>query len=112
MQILMKNLSDNKSASPNFVRSNQESSSTNSLVINTNNATKGKSDKSSKIEQIGANQTSNIEHEDFLFFFFLEKKYQSILLKCEKITVLHQHKLGRKCLVEQIPSIRIRGKIF
>ena len=108
MQILKKNLSDNKSASPNFVRSNQESSSTNSLVINTNNATKGKSDKSSKIEQIGVNQTSNVENE----VFFWEKKYQSILLKCEKITVLHQHKLGRKCLVEQIPSIRIRGKIF
>ena len=105
----MKNLSDNKSASPNFVRSNQEFSSTNSLVINTNNATKGKSDKSSKIEQIGANQTSKVENEEF---FFLEKKYQSILLKCEKITVLHQHKLGRKCLVEQIPSIWIRGKIF
>ena len=104
----MKNLSDNKSASSNFVRSNQESSSTNSLVINTNNATKGKSDKSSKIEQIGVNQTSNVENE----VFFWEKKYQSILLKCEKITVLHQHKLGRKCLVEQIPSIRIRGKIF
>ena len=64
----MKNLSDNKSASPNFIRSNQESSSTNSLVINTNNATKGKSDKSSKIEQIGANQTSNVENEDFFFW--------------------------------------------
>ena len=68
MQILMKNLSDNKSASPNFVRSNQEFSSTNSLVINTNNATKGKSDKSSKIEQIGANQTSKVENKEFFFF--------------------------------------------
>ena len=38
-----KNLSDNKSTSPNFVRSNQESSNANSLVINTNNATKGNS---------------------------------------------------------------------
>ena len=39
-------------------------SSANSLVINTNNATKGKSDESSKIEQIGTNQTSNIEDEE------------------------------------------------
>ena len=38
----MKNLNDNKFRSPNFVRSNQESSNANSLVINTNNATKGK----------------------------------------------------------------------
>ena len=43
MQIPMKNLNDNKFGGPNFVRSNQESSNTNSLVINTNNATKGKS---------------------------------------------------------------------
>ena len=33
-------------------------------MINTNNATKGKSDESSKIEQIGTNQTSNIEDEE------------------------------------------------
>ena len=39
-------------------------SSANSLVINTNNATKGKSDESSKIEQKGTNQTSNIEDEE------------------------------------------------
>ena len=64
MQILKKNLSDNKSANPNFVRSSQESFSTNSLVINTNNATKGKSDESSKIEQIGVDQTSNIENKE------------------------------------------------
>ena len=38
--------------SPNFVISNQESLGTNSLVINTNNATKGKNDESTKIEQI------------------------------------------------------------
>ena len=37
---------------PNFVRSNQESLGANSLVINTNDATKGKSDESLKIEQI------------------------------------------------------------
>ena len=64
MQILKKNLSDNKSANPNFIRSSQESSSTNSLVINTNNATKRKSDESSKIEQIGMDQTSNVEDEE------------------------------------------------
>ena len=64
MQILKKNLSDNKFANPNFVRSSQESFSTNSLVINTNNATKGKSDESSKIEQIGVDQTSNIENKE------------------------------------------------
>ena len=64
MQILKKNLSDNKSANPNFIRSSQESSSTNSLVINTNNATKRKSDESSKIEQIGADQTLNVENEE------------------------------------------------
>ena len=38
--------------SPNFVRSNQESPDANSLVISTNDATKGKNDKSSKIEKI------------------------------------------------------------
>ena len=32
--------------SPNFVRSNQESLGANSLVINTNDATKGKNDES------------------------------------------------------------------
>ena len=52
MQIHTKNLSDNKFKGPNFVRSSQESSSANSLVINTNYATKGKSDKNSKIERI------------------------------------------------------------
>ena len=40
MQISTKNLSDNKFTSPNFIRSSQESSSANSLVINTNDATK------------------------------------------------------------------------
>ena len=64
MQILKKNLSDNKSANPNFVRSSQESSGTNALVINTNNATKSKSDESSKIEQIGVDQTLNVENEE------------------------------------------------
>jgi len=34
-----------------FVRSNQEFPGANSLVISTNDATKGKSDESSKIEQ-------------------------------------------------------------
>ena len=38
--------------SPNFVTSNQESVGVNSLVINTNDATKGKNDESTKIEQI------------------------------------------------------------
>ena len=33
-------------------------------MINTNNATKGKSDESSKIEQIGMDQTSNVEDEE------------------------------------------------
>ena len=33
-------------------------------MINTNNATKGKSDESSKIEQIGVDQTSNIENKE------------------------------------------------
>ena len=42
MQKPTQNLSDNKAASPNFVRSSQESSSTNSLMTNTNDATKGK----------------------------------------------------------------------
>ena len=37
---------------PNFVRSNQESPGANSLVINTNDATKGKGDESSKIQHI------------------------------------------------------------
>ena len=55
MQIPTKNLNDNKFASPNFVRFNQESSSANSLVINTNYAIKRKSDESSKIEQIKMN---------------------------------------------------------
>ena len=64
MQILVQNLSNNKSTSINFVRSNQESSSANSLVINTNDATKGENDKSSQIEQIRMDQTSNIEDEE------------------------------------------------
>ena len=64
MQIPTKNLNDNKSASPNFVRFNQESSNANSLVINTSDATKGKSDESLRIEQIGTDQTSNVEDEE------------------------------------------------
>ena len=65
MQKPTQNLSDNKAASPNFVRSSQESSSTNSLMTNTNDATKGKkNDKSSKIEQIETYQTSNIKDEE------------------------------------------------
>ena len=38
--------------SPHFLRSKQESPGANSFVINTNDATKGKRDESSKIEQI------------------------------------------------------------
>ena len=60
----MQNLSDNKSASINFVRSSQESSSAISLMINTNDATKGENDKSSQIEQIMIDQTSNVEDEE------------------------------------------------
>ena len=48
----------------NVPDTSQESSIANSLVINTNNATKGKSDESSKIEQIGTDQTSNIEDKE------------------------------------------------
>ena len=33
-------------------------------MINTNDATKGKSDESLKIEQIGMDQTSNVEDEE------------------------------------------------
>ena len=47
--------------SPNLVRFNQKSPSVNSLVINTNDATKGKNDKSSKIQQIQIDETSNVE---------------------------------------------------
>ena len=64
MQILTKNLSHKKFTSPNFVRSNQESSNVNSLVINANDVTKWKSNESSKIEQIETNQTSNDEDEE------------------------------------------------
>ena len=64
MQMLTKNLSNNKSTSPNFVRSSQESFNVNSLVINTNDVTKWKSDESSKIEQIGINKTSNVKDEE------------------------------------------------
>ena len=58
---------DNKSKGPNFGRSSQESSNTNSLMINTKNATKEKSDESSKIKQIkqiGSDRTSNVEDEE------------------------------------------------
>ena len=55
MQMFMKNLSDNKSVSPNFVWSSQKSSNANLLVIKPNDATKRKSDERSKIEQIGTN---------------------------------------------------------
>ena len=60
----MQNLSDNKSASINFVRSSQESSSAISSMINTNDATKGENDKSTQIEQIRIEQTSNAEDEE------------------------------------------------
>ena len=51
MQIPMKN-HDNKSEGPNFGWSSQESSNANSLMINTKNATKEKSDESSKIKKL------------------------------------------------------------
>ena len=50
-----------KRQSPNCVRSNQESLGVNSLVININDATKGKNDESSKIEQIWTDKISNDE---------------------------------------------------
>ena len=49
---MQKPTKNSQQRSPNFVRSNQESPGANSLVINTNDATKGKSDKNSKIERI------------------------------------------------------------
>ena len=52
MQMLTKNLSNNKSTSPNFVRSGQESSYANSLVIITNDATKEKTDEISKLNKL------------------------------------------------------------
>ena len=60
----MQNLSDNKSTNTNFVKSSQESSSAISSMINTNDATKGEIDKSSQIEQIRIDQTSNVEDEE------------------------------------------------
>ena len=60
----MQNLSDNKSTNTNFVKSSQESSSAISSMINTNDATKGEIDKSSQIEQIRIDQTSNVEAEE------------------------------------------------
>ncbi|XP_050255277.1 replication protein A 70 kDa DNA-binding subunit D-like [Quercus robur] len=63
-KIPMQSLSDNKSATVNFVRSSQESSSAISSMINTNDATKGENDKSSQIEQIRIDQTSNVEDEE------------------------------------------------
>ena len=60
----MQDLSDNKFANTNFVRSSQESSSAISSKINTNDATKGENDKSSQIEQIRIDQTSNVEAEE------------------------------------------------
>ena len=64
MQIPKQNLSDNKSTNTNFVKSSQESSSAISSMINTNDATKGEIDKSSQIEQISIDQTSNVEAEE------------------------------------------------
>ena len=64
MQIPTQNLSDNKSTNTNFVKSSQESSSAISSMINTNDATKGEIDKSSQIEQIRIDQTSNVEDEE------------------------------------------------
>ena len=60
----MQNLSDNKSTTTNFVKSSQESSSAISSMINTNDATKGEIDKTSQIEQIRIDQTSNVEDEE------------------------------------------------
>ena len=59
----MQDLSDNKFANTNFVRSSQESSSAISSKINTNDATKGENDNDSQIEQIRIDQTSNAEDE-------------------------------------------------
>ena len=64
MQIPMQDLSDNKFANTNFVRSSQESSSAISSKINTNDATKGENDNDSQIEQIRIDQTSNVEDEE------------------------------------------------
>ena len=63
MQIPTQNLSDNKSTSSNFVRSSHESSNTNPLVINTNDATKGKSDEISKLNKWGWTKLQNVEDE-------------------------------------------------
>ena len=60
----MQNLNDNKSTSSNFVRSNHESSNANSLVINTNDATKRKEWWNLKIEQMGMDQTLIVEDEE------------------------------------------------
>ena len=85
MQIPMQNLSDNKSASINFVRSTQESSSAISSMINTNDATKGENDNSSQIEQIRIDQTSNVEDEktdnDNIPLNKLEKCHHTTIIK-------------------------------
>ena len=64
MQISTQNLSDKISTGPNFVRFSQESFNVNSLVINTNDATKGKKWWNFKIEQIRIDQTLNVEDEE------------------------------------------------
>ena len=51
MQIPTQNFSNIKSTSPNFVRSNQESSNANLLVIKTNYATKEKTDEILKLNK-------------------------------------------------------------
>ena len=61
MQILMQNLSENKFTSQNFVRSSQDSSNVNSLVINTNDATKWKSDEISKFNKQGRTELQTLK---------------------------------------------------
>ena len=73
--------------SPNFVRSNQESLGANSLVINTNDATKGKNDESSKIEQILTDMLCLVAVK-----YFSENKYFLEMLFYRKENIF-------KCLV-------------
>ena len=61
MQIPMQNFSENKFTSQNFVRSSQDSSNVNSLVINTNDATKWKSDEILKFNKQGRTKLQTLK---------------------------------------------------
>ena len=79
MHILTQNLSD-KSTSPNFIRFSQESSNSNSLMINTNDATKGKSDEISKLNKQGWTKLQMLKMKKQMMIIYPLTRFTSITI--------------------------------